>query len=203
MARKLDTAPNATLSRVFGTSTRATVDRIVATYDRATLEDRAAGAAWYGAGGDIIADLSARTGHTPETVAAVISHLSPRTPWARNVYGATMLVTTGEAPTCLRANVRRARRALASSSPLDTFGPSAPKTARFARNLLGDRECVTVDVWAARVALGDRASEATLGRAGVYDALEHAYRLAAARLGVDPVTVQATTWIVARGGRAH
>lgn len=203
MARKLDTRPNATLSRVYGTSTRATVDRIVDTYGRATEADRAAGAGWYANGGAIIADLSARTGLSPEHVAAVVSHLSPRTPWSRNVNGATNLVTTGKAPGCLGDNVKRARRALESDDPLETFGPDAPKTRRFARNLLGDRSVVTVDVWAARVALGDRASEATLGRAGVYGALEHAYRLAAARLGVDPVTVQATTWIVARNGRAH
>jgi hypothetical protein len=31
--------------------------------------------------------------------------------------------------------------------------------------------------------------------------VEHAYVLAGRRLGVDPVTVQATTWIVARNGR--
>ena len=43
--------------------------------------------------------------------------------------------------------------------------------------------------------------EKALSRVGVYDAIEHSYRLAAARLGVDPVTVQATTWIVARNGR--
>jgi len=192
---------NETLRHVLGTSTRATVDRIVNVYGRATAEDRANGASWYGDGESIIRDLSAQSGHSVETVAAVVSHLSPRTPWTRNVYGATMLVTTGTAPTCLKANVKRARKALASDTPLDTFGPTAPKTRRFARNLLGDRDVVTVDVWAARVALGDRATDAILGRVGMYDAIEHAYRLAAQRLGVDPVTVQATTWIVSRNGR--
>ena len=203
MAQRIDTRPNQTLSRVFGTTTRATVDRIVSTYGRATAADREAGAAWYGRGADIITHLSQRTGHSPEHVAAVISHLSPRTPWGRNIYGATMLVTTGEAPTCLSANIARARRALASPDPLATFSAQAPKTARFARNLLGDRSVVTVDVWALRVAIGRDAEDKHLKRAGVYDAVEHAYRLAAARLGVDPVTVQATTWIVARNGRAH
>jgi hypothetical protein len=63
---------------------------------------------------------------------------------------------------------------------------------------------VTVDVWAARVAFGPRDdAEQVLSRVGVYDAVERAYQIAAQRLGVDPVTVQATTWIVARGGRAH
>jgi len=190
-----------TLRRVAGTSTRAMVDRIVRTYDRATDEDRANGAAWYGDGESIIETLSAESGYSREHVAAVVSHLSPRTTWSRNVYGATMLVTTGTAPTCIGSNVERARRALDSDAPLDTFG--GPKTRRFARNLLGDRSVVTVDVWAARIAFGSTVDnpEAVLSRAGVYDAVEHAYILAGRRLGVDPVTVQATTWVVIRNGR--
>lgn len=190
-----------TLRRATGTTVRACADRIVATYARATAADREAGASWYADGESIIADLSARTGYSREHVAAVVSHLSPRTTWSRNVYGATMLVTTGTAPTCIGSNVDRARRALQSDAPLDTFG--GPKTRRFARNLLGDRTVVTVDVWAARVAFGDSVEnpEAALSRVGVYDAVEHAYVCAAARLGVDPVTVQATTWVVARNGR--
>ena len=190
-----------TLRRVANTSTRAMVDRIVRTYDRATEADREAGRDWYGDGEAIIANLADETGYTREHVAAVVSHLSPRTTWTRNVYGATMLVTTGTAPTCIGANVDRARKALESDAPLETFG--GPKTRRFARNLLGDRSVVTVDVWAARVAFGDLPvdPEAALSRVGVYDAVEHAYILAGRRLGVDPVTVQATTWIVARNGR--
>src|SRR6478735_6068983 len=149
MPSRLDLRPNASLQRV-GTSTRATVDRIVNVYLKATPQDRLDGAAWYGNGESLIGDLAAESGLSVEHVAAVVSHLSPRTDWGRNVYGATMLVTTGTAPKCLKANVARARKALASSTPLDTFGPTAPKTARFARNLLGDRTVVTVDVWAAR-----------------------------------------------------
>ncbi len=190
-----------TAFRKVGTSTRATVDRIVGTYNRATAEDILAGAEWYGDGESIIDSLSAESGLSREHVAAVVSHLSPRTTWQRNIYGATMLVTTGTAPTCIGANVDRARKALASATPLDTFG--GPKTRRFARNLLGDRTVVTVDVWAARVAFGNRVAdpERALNLAGMYDAVEHAYILAGRRLGVDPVTVQATTWIVARNGR--
>ena len=196
----------ATLQRVANTSTRAMVDRIVTTYLHATEQQRADGAAWYGDGEAIITALSAESGYSVEHVAAVVSHLSPRTTWSRNVYGATMLVTTGTAPTCIGSNVDRARKALESDVPLDTFG--GPKTRRFARNLLGDRSVVTVDVWAARVAFGSTVAnpESTLSRAGVYDAVEHAYILAAKRLNnlghdVDPVDVQATTWIVVRNGR--
>lgn len=195
--------PNETLKTKAGTTSRACVDRIVATYRRATEADREAGARWYGEGEVFCTSLAAQTGHSVETVAAVVAHLSPRTTWSRNLYGATMLLTTGEAPTCIAANVERARKALVAAEPRETFGPTAPKTRRFMANLLGERDVVTVDVWAARVAFGPRDdAEKVLGRVGVYDAIERAYQIAALRLGVDPVTVQATTWIVARGGRA-
>lgn len=192
-------SPDTRLREVCGVGTRATVDRIVRTWDRADSATRAAGAQWYDS---TVAELAAETGRSPETVAAVIAHLSPRTMWALNVAGARALLAGTELPAGLIGdNVARARVALESDRPLETFGPAAAKTARFARNLLGDREAVTVDVWALRVALGDRADERHLKRVGVYPALEHCYRLAARRVGQDPRTVQATTWIVARNGR--
>jgi len=197
-------SPNKALQHRAGTSTRACVDRIVSTFNRATAADIEAGAQWYGEGENFIRSLAAQTGRDIETVAAVVAHLSPRTTWQRNLFGATMLLTTGTAPTCIAANVERARKALDSADPRSTFGKGAPKTRRFMANLLGERDVVTVDVWAARVALGPRDdAEQCLSRVGVYDAIERAYIIAAQRLGVDPVTVQATTWIVARGGRAN
>lgn len=200
MSATLDRRPDATLRRV-GTSSRATVDRIVGTYARATATDTELGAAWYADAGQVATDLARAGGISVEHAATVLAHLSPRTPWSRNVSGAWALVLTGDAPGCLSANVSRARASLDSDDPLSTL--RGPKTAAFARNILGDREAVTVDVWAVRVALGPRDdAENALRAAGVYQAVSHAYRLAARRLGVDPVTVQATTWIVARNGRA-
>lgn len=188
--------------RNLGTSVRACADRIVATWDRATDADREAGARWYDEAEKLVGDLVTTTGYDRERVAAVISHMSPRTTWARNVAGATALLMGGEPTACIGANVDRARRALDSDDPIGTLG--GPKTRRFALNILGDRESVTVDVWAVRVAFGKRFDdpEAALGRAGVYEAVEYAYQVAARRVGVDPVTMQATTWIVARNGRA-
>lgn len=183
-----------------GETTRGVVDRIMATWGKATDSDKEAGATWYSEGEKIVDQLSAQTGRSRETVAAVIAHLSPRTTWSRNVSGATSFLLTGEAPFCMRANVDRAITAMGSKDPLGTI--NGPKTQRFARNLLGDSESVTVDVWAARVALG-RDNEHLLERKGIYGALEHCYRLAARRAGVHPTTMQATTWIVARNGRVN
>jgi hypothetical protein len=191
---------NARLATI-GETTRGVSRRILATWQRASASDVESGARWYGDGERLIDELSAAHGVSRETVAAVVAHLSPRTTWQRNCEGARALLATGEAPGCLSANVERARRAIASADPLGTL--NGPKTARFARNLLGDREAVTVDVWAVRVALGERDdAEQVLGRVGVYGAIEEAYRVAARNAGVDPTTIQATTWVVARNGRA-
>ncbi|MFI5840564.1 hypothetical protein ACIA8K_12730 [Catenuloplanes sp. NPDC051500] len=197
-------APSIRLRDVFGTDARACTDRIVATFNRATPGMIADGATWYAEGEALIDRLAAQHSLTREAVAAVVAHLSPRTTWTRNVEGAVGLLANDHAPHCMGANVERARAALASDDPIGTL--NGPKTRRFALNLLGDREAVTVDVWAVRIALGpticERVNPETgLGRRGVYAAIEHCYRLAGHRLGIDPVTVQATTWIVARNGR--
>lgn len=175
--------------------------RISATWAKATRSDVEAGACWYLEAEGIIDRLSGQTGHSREKVAAVLAHLSPRTTWSRTVAGATSLLLVGTAPGCMGANVARARLALASDDPLGTL--HGPKTARFARNMLGDHDAVTVDVWALRVALGDPEADGTVLRVpGVYEAIEHCFQAAARRAGVTAATMQATTWIVARNGRA-
>lgn len=189
------------LREVAGTGVDATAERIVATFGRARPTDIDAGARWYADALAFIDRQAQLHGKSREQVAAVVAHLSPRTPWARTVEGVTALLATGRAPGHLKANVARATRALHATDPLGTL--NGRKTSRFARNLLGDRDAVTVDVWAGRVALGERANLALiLARVGAYEAIEHSYRVAAQRLGVDPATAQATTWVVARNGRA-
>lgn len=188
--------------RTIGESTRSVVAAIVATWERANAQVIAEGAQWYDEAGRVVDDLAARTGRSREHVAAVIAQLSPRTTWDRNKSGAVMLLTEDVAPGCLAANVERARVALASPDPLGTI--NGPKTSRFARNILGDRQAVTVDTWAIRVALPNQNDpEKILTRQGVYEAVEHAYRMAAEKVGVDPATMQATTWVVARNNRSN
>lgn len=178
-------------------SVRALSARILKVWERATPADVEAGARWYGEAQSLATELAPAAGSV-EHAAAVISHLSPRSTWARNVAAARALILDETMPAgVMSAPLGRARRALQSPTPLDTFG--GPKTARFARNIVGDVEAVTVDVWALRVA---GVTEAQLSRVGVYDAVEAAYQAAARRVGVDPSTMQATTWIVVRGGRA-
>lgn len=204
---KLDRSPDATLTRNGLGTVADTVARILGYWARATDADREAGAQWYGADATaVLGAMVAAGAPSVEHAAAVVAHLSPRTTWARNVAGAMALVADGDQAAlvlgCMSASVKRARMALMSDAPLSTI--KGPKTSAFALNLLGDRDAVTVDVWAARIAMGDATTdpEKVLARTGVYDAIAHAYRVAAASVGVTPETMQATTWVVARNGRA-
>jgi hypothetical protein len=193
-----------TSRKVFGVTHETIVRRILATFDRATVSDLESGARWYDEAGALASSMAGNHGRTHgltlERTASVIAALSPRTSWGRNVAGAHALIVQGPAAArrvgCIGSNVERAQRAYREG--FAGLG-NGPKTNAFARNIAGDRESVTVDVWACRVADLD---ETLLGRVGAYDAVAHAYRLAARRRGVDPATMQATTWVVARNGRA-
>ena len=201
-----------TLSRsVFGVSYETLIRRIVRTFDRASKSDVESGARWYDEAGQLAADLSGYSAWLDADVsvaqaAVVIAHLSPRTTWARNVASATMLVQSGERYSGVIGNLyERAMASLEFADPFDSFGPTARKTHAFARNIAGDREAVTVDVWACRVVDVDESKLKASPRgetSTAYDVLADAYRAAARRRGVDPATMQATTWIVARNGRA-
>lgn len=205
---------NRILQKSAGTSLRRVCLNIESVWQRVTPADLEAGARWYFDAGRVIADIVALTGDSPETVAAVIAQLSPRTTWSRNVAGAYAVCLPGmmRADGVMTANYARAVKALLTGrqngDPLATI--KGPKARSFALNILGDRTAVTVDIWAARIALdpdwsrGDGCEDLgkILGRSGVYEALAHAYRLTAGRLGIDPTTLQAATWIAARNGRA-
>lgn len=184
-----------------------TFDRVVRnigdTYARATTDHVEQGLRWYPEGRQVVTDIAERGGISVERAAIVVAHLSPRTTWHRNIAGAYQLVTEGYADHCMERNVIRANAALDAADPWQTFTPEARKIRRFAMNLCGQTDVVTVDVWACRVALGDGMDhDLLIGRQGVYEAIEAAYLKVAASLGQLATTVQATCWIVARNGRS-
>lgn len=191
---------NSTATNVFGVSYETIVRRILRTFDRATPSDIEAGANWYGESRELASNMATAHRLDIEVTASVLAALSPRTSWSRNVLGAAAFLNFGPEAArqigCIGTNVDRAVTALESG-----FGGlgKGPKVAAFARNIAGDDESVTVDVWACRVADLD---ENLLSRKGAYVMVADAYRAAARRRGVSPATMQATTWVVARGGRA-
>lgn len=204
MSTKIIRTADETL-RTIGTSQRAVVARIMRAWDASDETTRTAGAAWYRTARVHAETISDASGITVDAAAAVIAHLSPRTTWARNVSYAYAVVETGSKPNgCIEDNYDRAVAALQSDTPADSFGSKAHKTRAFCRNILGDDQAVTVDVWAYRLAIGtDENMQSILKRVDTYDSIAHCYRLAAKRAGVTPAVMQATTWIVARNGRSN
>lgn len=161
---------------------------------------RVAGGTWYAAANTFATATATATGHDVVTVAGVIAAYSPQTRWVDNLADA-MNHLNGSATRSgvMGSNVKRAHNVVAGG--LAGLG-KGPKTAAFARNILGDTDAVTVDVWAARAAFGtmDKALASTmLGWVGAYDLVAMAYRKAAAEAGVTPSHMQAAVWISIRG----
>jgi hypothetical protein len=183
--------------RAIGTTTRATTDRIIQVWESANATNREDGAQWYPLNRQIILELAHDYYVDEATAAAVVAHLSPRVQWNRCLLGAAVL--SGRRPVgIMGSTIARAQQALSSDDPLSTL--KGPKTRNFAANLMGDLEAVTVDVWALRVAFGERDDlDKIIGRRGVYEATAHCYTLAARRIGVTPSTMQAATWCALRG----
>lgn len=186
-------SPQQTFAKL-GRSTRGTVDRIMAVYSQATESEILEGKVWYGEARALAEDVAGEACVTVEQAAVAIAQLSPRLRWDKNVAAIWALVRHGDCPGVIGRSVDKARLALVEADPWVTFG-KAPKTRAFASNILGNEHAVTVDVWAARIA---GFSEQELSRVGVYEAIAHAYRLAAKRVGITPAQMQAITWVVAR-----
>ena len=180
-----------------GLTTETVVKRILRTLDKATNLNIFDGMHWYDEAKDLIGNLAYHSDYTTDQVACAMAHLSPRLRWNQNVAAVSLLVKKGVAPTYVMSGpAGRAMRALEAADPFATFGKKAKKTQSFARNVNGDSNAVTVDVWIARVV---GISESQLKLVGVYEAVAHAYRIAAKRRGFDPAVLQAITWIVVRG----
>lgn len=180
---------------------RGTVNTIVNAFNQATPEQIIDGMVWYGTAHNIVYVLSEVSQYTVDQVAAGMAQLSPRLRWHQNIEAIERLVITGETPRYVMSGpASRAGKALAAAEPLDTFGKHAKKTRSFARNITGDENAVTVDVWIARLVHVD---ERQLKLAGVYEAIAHCFRLAAKRIGnITPAQLQAVVWIVVRGSAA-
>jgi hypothetical protein len=163
-------------------------------YRAANENQITAGTEWYFEGESFVRSLALRSGHTPEQIATVVAHLSPRQSWVRNKAMTVELVETGTTRG-LGACIARATNALNHSDPLSTL--NGPKTRSFGLNLLGRYETVTVDVWAYRAACPSGNIE-NMG-AKEYALISDAYIATAKYFGITPAQFQAIVWVAIRG----
>lgn len=179
----------------YGFNTRMISDRIVRVYHKSTEAQKINGRGWYPNAG-MHAKILGESAGSKEHAAAVISHLSPRNRWDNNLKAAYDLIQTGDANRVFNRSKELAKKALNSKDPLSTI--NGPKCSAFARNILGQEDCVTLDVWMAKAALGDAKKGKLFSNKKFYSAVERAVVLASARVGETPRDLQAIVWLVER-----
>ena len=197
------TANNAIKSALF---TR----NILSVYYSASPADIQGGSDWYARAQVIAKQFSATYGLSVEVCAGVISALSPRKEWSINVriaesiiarYTATGLSALRHGGT-LTAQLRQVDKVLSLNNPTandvaESFG--GPKTAAFARNIIGDLSGVCVDGHASNIAFHGMTRlgipDATSPKGPLYGLIAAAYTNAAKQLGIAPATLQAVTWL--------
>ena len=181
-----------------GTSIKRMRNAIDRTIGQADPHTKVQGIQWYINARNECVDLACESPYTLQQVAGAMAHLSPRMPWSLNVQYTKELVHTGSAPVMSRS-LNNAKLALISPDPLVTFSDGSRKTRNFYKNLTGDLSVVTVDSWAAGIAIPDQDANKILGRKGMYEAISHAYKLAGNARYLFPAEAQAVAWCVARG----
>lgn len=166
-------------------------------YRQASPETVEAGSHWYDDTLRQCTLFADQYGVTVDHVAVALAHLSPRMRWSQNIDLVDMLLAGKERPAwAMRAFWAKALDSLEADKPLDTFGDRALKTREFARAILGNRQAVVVDTWAARAAGVPETSYRSIPG---YHRIADSYRRGARRVNVPPRDLQAIVWCTVRG----
>lgn len=161
--------------------------------DSATVSDAVNAGNWYSEAQAMAMQLSIRYNVSLEIAASVIAAFSPRTRWAQNVLNAEAFFNGDKVP-ALGNNIKMAKAAL--SIGFDAL--KGAKTNAFARNIAGDMEKVTIDVWMIRAAGYDRLD----ANKTMYTQMSNIVTELAVEYNVTPAQLQALIWIVIRGNHA-
>lgn len=155
---------------------------------------------WYRTANRWCDEVATRHNLLLPTVCGVVAALSPRLGWEMNKRLAVAAVE-GKPVGALGGNVRKAEAILAGADPLDVLGGF--KVRSFFQALLepDNPDTVVIDRHAVGIVLGRPATEKEMKpldyRKG-YERFSEPYRRAAAREGVLPNDVQASTWVTWR-----
>ena len=163
-------------------------------WNAATDDQISRGRVWYTVAHDLaelVGNGDARKG------AGIISALSPRMRWDRNV-SLAISAMSGEPIRAMSGSVRKAEAILNGADPTDVL-PMSAKTGNFYLNIADptDPTAITVDCWAYRVATRDWTAPGPKSPRD-YNEVADAYRMVANELGELGNVVQAGTWNWAR-----
>lgn len=163
-------------------------------------ESQKEGADWYPQAKAFCHDLANRYGMPLETVAGILSALSPGTNWDRNKLETEWLIRLHKGEkvakfkfTTYGANVIKGEKIAAGLSPYEAFKErTGPKTFHFFHCILGSAEHICIDRHAYAIATGEAYKGLTPKQ---YREVADHYRRAAKRLGITPSTLQAVLWV--------
>lgn len=170
-------------------------------FDLATAEQIKGGKNWYRNANNICRKLSTDN-YTPEQVAGVISALSPRNKWERNIEDAdTVLsaVAKGLLPEDIKVCTFNTNKfkAFEIAKGKRTINKNSRKTYAFIRNIAYlDPERVTVDVWHLRACFGKTIDTGLTPKR--YDIIEKITLEEAHKVGLEGYEYQAIVWEVVR-----
>lgn len=209
------------------TTDQAMRANIRASWDRADAGCRDQGRDWYPATNRLVTALAEVADVDPSVVAAIMAVLSPRSAWGTNVMNtAATLVEAGhlsadQAIKILAAHGYNPRdgvwrmdgprglgRSVAKAMAIaESENPAAHVTGQKVLSFYGNiaapvtSTAVTIDAWAAGVALGRRVTTAEMSglTAKQYARVADAYRTVAAELDMPAHELQATCWCEIRG----
>lgn len=172
---------------------------IVNWYKLASRDDIEAGKNWYASALTECQEVADEYGIDVERIVFAVAALSPGMPWDKNIL-AVRQVIRGEKSIAYGKNEVKARAILFDQSENWRDHLRGSKVTRFAANILGDDEQITIDKWAYRIWKGTRNlfEQVPSLREKQYMAIACEYREAAKLLGIKPAVLQATTWVTIR-----
>ena len=170
-------------------------------FDLATTEQIESGRNWYRNAHNICKTLSGDD-YTPEQVAGVISALSPRNKWERNIEDAETVLSAvidGLLPEHVKVCTFNTNKfkAFEIAKGDRTIDITSRKTYAFIRNIAHlDPNRVTVDVWHLRACFGKTIDTGLTPKR--YDIIEQITLEEAHKVGLEGFEYQAIVWEVVR-----
>jgi hypothetical protein len=178
---------------------------IVKILNNADEQTKQSGINWYSDAKFKCSTIATTYGVSTELVASVVSALSPRNRWSRNIVDADNVVSHVFQRTPLRpcatygANVRKAiklcNESLSNEQRLKLL--NGEKIKSFFLNIIGDDSRVTVDSWI-MLAYAGKYKETKKRKAltlTLYRKIEKDIKIVAKETGIKPYELQAIVWL--------
>lgn len=161
---------------------------------KATKNDIAAALAWYDDARSLANDMADMGNVSFDQACCIIAAYSIRRDWKTNERFSREFAAGGR-PKVMRSIDKIIDNIMEYDDPFTAL--NGDKTNSFAKNIAGDMEAVTLDVWMIRAAGLDPTKSLNKTQ---YKDISHILKTEAAMAGYLPAVFQALVWIVIRGG---